>query len=328
VRRREFIGLIGGSAFALPAAARAQQRVMPMVGFLSTQSLDRYAHLVAGFRRGLREAGYIEDRDVTIEYRWAENQYDRLSHLAAELVSRRANVIAATGGTVSALAAKSATATIPIVFVLGDQDPVRAGLVDSVNRPSGNATGVSMLISVLGTKRIELLHELVPRAATIGMLMNPNGPDPEVQVQDALAAGRALGRQIDVLKASNEREIEAAFATLAERKVGALAIAADSFITSRTDHLVALAARYALPTIYPIGEIAVRGGLMSYGPNLVDLYRQAGIYAGSILKGAKPADLPVLQPTKFEFVINLKTAKTLGLDVPPKLLVLADEVIE
>jgi putative tryptophan/tyrosine transport system substrate-binding protein len=328
VRRREFIGLIGGSAFALPAAARAQQRVMPMVGFLSTQSLDRYAHLVAGFRRGLREAGYIEDRDVTIEYRWAENQYDRLPHLAAELVSRRANVIAATGGTVSALAAKSATATIPIVFVLGDQDPVRAGLVDSVNRPSGNATGVSMLISVLGTKRIELLHELVPRAATIGMLMNPNGPDPEVQVQDALAAGRALGRQIDVLKASNEREIEAAFATLAERKVGALAIAADSFITSRTDHLVALAARYALPTIYPIGEIAVRGGLMSYGPNLVDLYRQAGIYAGSILKGAKPADLPVLQPTKFEFVINLKTAKTLGLDVPPKLLVLADEVIE
>lgn len=212
--------------------------------------------------------------------------------------------------------------------MLGDQDPVRAGIVDSVNRPSGNATGVSMLISVLGAKRLELLRELMPTATTIGMLVNPNGPDAELQLQDAQTAGRALGRQIDVLKASNEHEIEAAFATFAERKVGALAIAADPFITGRSDQLIALAARYALPTIYPVGEIAVGGGLMSYGPNLVDLYRQAGIYTGSILKGAKPADLPVLQPTKFEFLINLKTAKTLGVDVPPKLLVLADEVIE
>jgi ABC-type uncharacterized transport system substrate-binding protein len=328
MNRRELIAFTGAAALSWPLAAHAQQPALPVVGFLSTQSPDRFAYIVAGFRRGLREAGYIEDRNVTIEYRWAENQYDRLPNLATELVKLRANVIAATGGTVSALAAKSATATIPIVFVLGDQDPVRAGIVDSVNRPSGNATGVSMLISVLGAKRLELLRELVPGATTIGMLVNPNGPDAELQLQDAQTAGRALGRQIDVLNATNEREIEAAFATLAERRVGALAIAADSFITSRADQLVALAARYALPTIYPIGEIAVRGGLMSYGPNLVDLYRQAGIYTGSILKGAKPADLPVLQPTKFEFVINLKTAKSLGVDFPPKLLVIADEVIE
>jgi putative ABC transport system substrate-binding protein len=328
MRRREFISLVGGAAAAWSHAARAQQPAMPVVGFLNTQSYDRFAYLVAGFRRGLREAGYVEDRNVAIEYRWAENHYDRLPVLAADLVSRRVDAIAATGGTVSALAAKSATSTIPIVFVLGDQDPVRAGVVASFNRPSGNITGVSMLISVLGAKRMELLHELVPQATVIGVLVNPNGPDAEAQSQEAQAAGRALGRQIEVLNASNDREIEAAFAAFAERRAGALVIAADTFITSRGDQLVALAARYALPTIYPYREAAVAGGLMSYGPNLVDSYRQAGIYTGSILKGAKPADLPVLQPTKFEFVINIKTAAALGVDVPPKLLAFADEVIE
>jgi putative tryptophan/tyrosine transport system substrate-binding protein len=328
LKRREFVMLLGGAAIAWPLATRAQQAPLPVIGFLNTQSRDVFPHLVAGFRQGLREAGYVEDRNVTIEYRWAENQYDRLPALVDDLIRRQVAVIAATGGGVAALAAKSATASIPIVFVLGDLDPIRAGLVTSLNRPSGNITGVSFLVSALGAKRLELLKELVPNVTAIGMLLNPNSPDADGQSRDVQEAGRALDRQIHVLRANSDHEIEAAFATLVERRVGALLIAADPFITSRRDQVIALAARYALPTIYPVRDIPEAGGLMSYGSNIVDSYRQAGIYTGSILKGAKPVDLPVLQPTKFELVINLKTAHALGVNVPPKLLVFADEVIQ
>jgi ABC-type uncharacterized transport system substrate-binding protein len=326
MRRREFILALGG-AVAWPLATHAQQRV-PVIGFLNTQSLDQFSYLVAGFRRGLREAGYIEGRNVTIEYRWAENLYDRLPAFAADLVRQQVAVIAATGGSVSALAAKSATATIPIVFLLGDIDPVRAGIVPSLNRPGGNITGVSILFSELRRKRLELLHELVPTAATMGMLVNFGFPDTPTQITDVEQAARAFGLKLQVASASTDNEIAAAVANLVQQGAGALLIAADPFLTSRIDLLVGLAARYALPAIYPYRDITSAGGLMSYGANLVDSYRHAGIYTGSILKGTKPADLPVLQPTKWEFVLNLKTARTLGIDVPPKLLVFADEVIE
>jgi putative ABC transport system substrate-binding protein len=328
MRRREFFMLVGGAAAAWPLAGRAQQPVIPVVGFLNTQSADVFAYLVAGFRRGLREAGYVEDRNVAIEYRWAENHNDRLPALAADLVHRQVTVIAATGGSISALAAKSATTTIPIVFVLGDLDPVRAGIVASLNRPGGNVTGVSMLISLLGAKRLELLHELVPNITVISMLVNPNFPDTPTQVRDVHEAARALGLRIEVHNASTESEVVEGFAALAREGAGALMISADPFLTSRPDRVAALAARHRLPTIGPLRDFAEAGGLITYGPNLADSYRQAGIYVGSILKGAKPADLPVLQPTKWECVINLKTAKALGIDVPPKLLVFADETIE
>jgi putative ABC transport system substrate-binding protein len=327
LKRRDVITLLGGAA-AWPVAAQAQQPAMPVIGFINTQSLGVFAHLVAGFRRGLREAGYVEGRNVAIEYRWAENHYERLPALVADLVGRQAAVIAATGGSVSTLAAKSAATTTPIVFLLGDMDPVRAGIVASLNRPGGNITGVSALFSALGAKRLELLHEMAPKVETIGMLVNPKVPDTATQLKDAEEAARALGLQLRVQTASTEDEIAAAFAALAGQGAGALLVGADPFLTSRVDQLVALAARYALPAIYPYRDIAVAGGLMSYGPSLVDAYRQAGIYAGAILKGTKPADLPILQPTKWEFVINLKAASTLGVDVPPKLLVFADEVIE
>ncbi len=286
-----------------PLAPSAQQPALPVIGFLNTQSPGLFAHLLAGFHQGLSEAGYVEGRNVSIEYRWAENQYDRLPALAADLVRRQVAVIAATGGSVSALAAKPATATIPIVFVMGDLDPVQAGIVTSLNRPGGNITGVTPFLSVLGPKQVELLRELVPNAAVIGILVNPNFPDAKTQARNAQEAARALGRQIYVLNASNERDLERAW-------------------------LVALAARHAIPAIYSFREFVEAGGLMSYAPSLVDAYRQAGIYTGRILKGAKPADLPVLQPTTFEFVINTKTARALGLTIPPMLLLRADHVIE
>jgi putative ABC transport system substrate-binding protein len=327
MRRREFITLLG-SAAAWPSAARAQQASMPVVGFINTQSQAVFAYLVAGFRQGLREAGYVEGRNVEIQYRWAENQIDRLPAFVTDLVNRQVAVIAATGGSVSALAAKSVTTTIPIVFLLGDMDPVRGGIVASLNRPGANITGVSVLISVPGAKRLELLHEFVPNVAAIGALVNPSFPDSAVQLQDLQKAASAFGLQLEVANASSENEIATGIATLVRRGAGALVVSADPFLTSRPDQLVELATRYKLPTIGPLRDFTVAGGLMSYGPNLVDSYRQAGIYVGSILKGAKPADLPILQPTKWEFVVNLKAAKALDVDVPPKLLIFADEVIE
>jgi ABC-type uncharacterized transport system substrate-binding protein len=328
MRRREFIGFLGSSLAAWPLAARAQQPAMPVIGFLNTQSPGAFSYLVTGFRQGLRETGYVEGGNLTIEYRWAENQYDRLPALAADLVRSQVSVIAATGGSVSPLAAKVATGTIPIVFLAGDLDAVQAGLVASIKRPGGNVTGVIPLISVLGPKRLELLHEMVPKAAVIGMLVNPDFPDANVQSRDLEKAALNLGLQHHILTASSEPEFAIAFAKFRARQIDALLIGNDALFNSRRSQLVALAGRYGIPTIYPLREFAEAGGLMSYGPSLVDAYRQAGIYTGRILKGDKPADLPVTQSSRFELVINLKTAKALGLDIPLKLHAFADAVIE
>jgi putative ABC transport system substrate-binding protein len=327
MRRRDLITLLGGAA-AWPLAARAQQPAMPVIGFLNTQSPDVFSYLVTGFRQGLRETGYVEGGNLTIEYRWAENQYDRLPALAADLVRSQVSVIAATGGSVSPLAARAATGTIPIVFLAGDLDAVQAGLVASIKRPGGNVTGVIPLISVLGPKRLELLHEMVPKAAVIGMLVNPDFPDADIQSRDLQEAALNLGLQHHILSASSEPELDIAFAMFRARQIDALLIGNDAFFNRQRSQLVALAMRYGIAAIYPLREFAEAGGLMSYGPSLVDAYRQAGIYTGRILKGDRPADLPVMQSSRFELVINLKTAKALGLDVPWFLQQRADEVIE
>src|SRR5262245_48019668 len=327
IGRRELLAALGGAAAAWPLAARAQQPTMPVIGILSSRSPGEAAPSVAALRAGLAKAGYVEGQNVSIEYRWAEGRYDRLPALALELTKRQLAVIVAHGGEPSALAAKAATQTIPIVFNSGG-DPVEAGLVASLNRPGGNATGVSMLFVELGPKQLELLQELVPKVAVIAVLVNPTFVSAEKETQDALAAGRALGKQVHIVTASSEGEIDTAFGDLVKHRAGALMVAPDPLFFARREHLVAVAAQYAVPAIYFSREFPEAGGLMSYGTSLADVYQQVGIYAGRILKGEKPADLPVVQPTKFELVIKLKTVKALGLAIPDKLLALADEVIE
>jgi putative ABC transport system substrate-binding protein len=325
--RREFIMLLGG-AVAWPLAARAQQPAMPVVGFLSSASPNAiWAGFVTAFRQALNETGFIDGQNVSIEYRWAEGQYDRLPKLAADLVSRPAAVILAAGGSDPARMAKAATATIPIVFVSA-ADPVRTGLVSSLNRPDGNVTGVSLLGAALEAKRLELLHDLVPKASTIAALINPNYPAAESQSQEIQLGATQLGVQAIVLMASSEKEVDAAVASLVQQGAGALLVTQDPFLNSRREQLIALAERHSLPAIYSMREAVEVGGLISYGTHFADGFRQAGIYVGKMLKGAKPVDLPVLQPTKFELVINLKTAKSLNLTVPMIMQMTADEVIE
>jgi putative ABC transport system substrate-binding protein len=327
VRRREFIVMLGGAAFARPLAARAQQSAMPVIGFLRSTSATASADLVVALRRGLTEAGYTEGQNLAIEYRWAENQGERLPGLVADLIRRQCAVIIA-GGDASAHAAKAATTSIPIVFATGE-DPVKVGLVASLNRPGSNLTGISFYNSAdLHSKQLEFLREVVPKAAVIGLLVNPTQAAAESQKRDAQVAARALGQQILIVNASSERDFDIAFATLAQQRAGALLIAGNAFFTGQRDRLVALAARFALPAIYTLREFVAAGGMMSYGGSLTDAYRQVGVYAGRILRGEKPADLPVTLPTKFELVMNLKTVKALGLTVPDKLLALADDVIE
>jgi putative tryptophan/tyrosine transport system substrate-binding protein len=327
IRRREFIFTLGGAAAAWPLAARAQQPSMPVIGFLHPTSLDAYADRLRPFREGLKDAGFIEGENVAIEYRWAENQMDRLPALAAELARRQVAVIAAPGPP-AALAAKAATTTIPIVFLM-NEDPVRLGLVASLARPGGNLTGINIFSAELAAKRLDLLRELVPGAVRVGVLVNPvNATTTESTLRDVGPAARAIGLQIQVLNASTSREIDAAFATFVRERPDAVFVGADSFFVSRRVQLTNLAVRHAVPATYSARDFAEVGGLMSYGASLTDASRQTGVYTGRILKGAKPADLPVVQSTKFELVINAQTARMLGLTVPDKLLVAADEVIE
>jgi ABC-type uncharacterized transport system substrate-binding protein len=323
--RRDFISLLGGGAAAWPLAARAQQPAMPVIGFLGSASAE--PNWMAAFRQGLGEVGYVEGRNVAIEYRWAENRYDLLPAFVAELVNRPVAVLIASGGPVTAQAAKAATSSIPIVFTAAS-NPVKLGLVASLNRPGGNVTGSAMLTAELDAKRLELLRDLVPTARVIGALVNPRRPDVEAQSQDVQEAGRVLGLELLILSASSENDLHTAFASLAVQRIGALLVGADPFFTSRREQIIALAARHAVPAAYMTRDFPAAGGLMSYGANIVDGYRQAGIYAGQILRGAKPADLPVVQPTRFELVLNLKTAKVLGLTVPLIMQMTADEVIE
>ena len=327
IGRRQFISAVGGAAAAWPFAARAQQPAMPVVGFMHTLSVEITRHLVAAFRQGLKEAGFVEGQNVAVEYRWAQGQYDRLPELAADLVRREVAVIAATGGEPSPQIAKAATPTIPIVFTASG-DPVREGLVASLNKPGGNVTGITIFGPDAVTKRVQLLHQLLPQAATIAFLMNPTNPIEEIEMGAAQTAATSLGLQMLVLRASKEGELETAFAAMAQQRIGALLVGSDPFFVGLRDQIVSLAARQGMPAIYFVREFAQAGGLMTYGNSLTDVYRQVGIYVGRILKGEKPADLPVMQASKFEFVINLKTAKALGLTVPNSLLVTADEVIE
>jgi putative tryptophan/tyrosine transport system substrate-binding protein len=326
MRRRDFI-LAGGATVAWSLAARAQQPAIPLIGFLSSRSLNDSRHLVDAFRAGLQASGYIEAQNVAVEYRWAEGQYDRLPALAAELVRSRVAVLVTTGGEPSVLAAKAATSSIPIVFTTGG-DPVKMGLVASLSRPGGNATGVSLLTTAPEAKRLGILHELAPRAGVVGVLIDPNYQQAEDQAREVQEAAKALNLQIEIAHAGKDQELESAFAALVRSHAAALLVTADPFFDTRRDHIIALAAQFRLPAIYQFRDYAVAGGLVSYGVSLADGYRQVGVYAGRVLKGDKPGDLPIYQAIKFEFVINLKTAQALDLQVPPMLSALADEVIE
>ena len=326
IGRRQFISAIGGATVAWPLAARAQP-AMPVIGFLSSLSSSYITSRMPPFRQGLNELGYVEGQNVAIEYRLAEGQYDRLPGLAADLIDRKVAVIVAAGGTDPAKAAKAATATIPIVFVSA-ADPVKAGIVTSLNQPDGNVTGVSVLGSVVEAKRVGLLNEIVPGAAPIGVLLNPTYPDADVELKQAQDAARAINRQLIIVRATTDTEIDAAFATFARQGAGALLVTADVLFASRREQLVSLAARFKLPAIYSQREFAETGGLISYAPDYAAGYRQAGNYIGQVLKGAKPTELPIMQSTKFELIVNLKTAKAFGIVLPPTLLATADDVIE
>jgi len=328
MERREFIALLCGSVVGWPLAAPAEQHAMPMAGYLSTRSLDDSAYIVAAFRKGLNETGYSEGRNVMIEWRFAEGHYDRLPALAADLVRHELNILVATGGTGSAVAAKPLLpATMPMVFAMGG-DPVKLGIVPDLARPHGNVTGITFLVNALTAKQLQLLQELAPKAKVLGFLVNPNDPNLSSQLDQAREAVNALGHKLVIANATMERDLESAFVMLSQERVEALFVQVDPFFTDRRGEIAALAARYSLPAIYALREFADAGGLMSYGTSITDANRQLGVYAGQVLKGKKPADLPVIQSTKFELVINLKTAKALGLNIPDKLLALADEVIE
>jgi putative ABC transport system substrate-binding protein len=327
VKRREFITLLGGAAVSCPLIARAQQPGIPVVGFLGAPSAAPYARYIAAVHQGLKEVGYIEHQNVAMEYRWADGQYDRLPVFAADLVSRRVAVIVPIGGAPAVLAAKAATSSIPIVFNVG-ADPIQLGLVAKLNRPGGNITGVAMMTLEMETKRLELLHELAPTSAPIAILLNPSNAQAQSQEREIQRAARVIGRQVLVLNAGNEDEIEKAFAALVRERAGALLVAGDAFFTSQAVLFVVLTARHSIPTVYPVRSYVDAGGLMSYGSSLLDAYRLTGVYTGRVLKGEKPADLPIVQPTKFELVLNLKTARAVGISIPPTLLARADEVIE
>ena len=327
MRRREFVVLVGGVVATWPFAARAQQPAMPVIGFLNSASPEPFKNYVAGFHAGLKEAGYVDGHNVIIEFRWAEGHYDKLPGMAADLVRRKVGVLVATGGSPSIVAAKAATSSIPIVFTSG-VDPIQHGFVTGLSRPGGNITGVNLFAAELNGKRLGLLLALVPGVQLIAVLFNPNHPDHNIQMREVQEAARAIGQQIHIVFASNDSAINDAFVTAAELRSGAMLVSSDPFLNSQRDRIIALAARHAIPAIYEQREHAIVGGLMSYGTNLRDGYRQAGVYVGRILKGEKPGDLPVVQSTKFEFVINLKTAKALGIEVPPNLSAEADEIIE
>jgi putative tryptophan/tyrosine transport system substrate-binding protein len=327
MKRRDFITLLGGAAAAWPLAAHAQQPATPVIGFLSARSAEDSARVVAAFRQGLGETGYVDGRNAAIEFRWAQGQFDRLPAFAVELVRRPVAVLVAVGGFQAASAARAETDTIPIIFGIGE-DPVKEGLVSNLNRPGANVTGATFFTSLLGAKRLGLLRDLVPKAEVFALLVNQNSSQGQRQMTDVQEAARALGLRLVVLNGSSDEDIDAAFAGLGEQKVSALLVGADPFFDPRRDRLVALAARHRMPAIYQFRDYVLAGGLMSYGASITDLYRQVGVYVGRVLKGDKPADLPVMLPSKFELVINLKTARALSIDISPNMLSLADEVIE